>query len=187
VRRCDQRSNRGMSVKRRRPLRADARRRGEASVYGVTEGHRSQLPSRRLCPGCGAPRSHPRRRGSTPGSVLCPVRRHLCDVLGVRCVMGSRTPTPAPGAPGVNRITRRPSDSCTPPRRLPTPHPSISPAGQPPSSFAGQAYRPRESVWRDRLLGPAVLRPARPESSSVPSAAAGTPAVPPQRRHLRRR
>src|SRR5690349_14772780 len=38
-------------------------------------------------------------RGSAPGSVPCPVRRHLCAVLGVRCALGNRTPAPALGAP----------------------------------------------------------------------------------------
>jgi hypothetical protein len=71
------------------------------------------------------PQSRPRRRGPALGGVLCPVRRHLCRVLGMRCVSGNRTPAPAPGAPGVNRITRRLSGLRTPPRRLPAPRRSV--------------------------------------------------------------
>lgn len=70
---------------------------------------------------CGSPLSRPHRRGSAPGGVPCPVRRHLCAVLGMRCIPGNRTPAPALGAQGVSRIARRLAGTCTPPRRLPAP------------------------------------------------------------------
>lgn len=38
---------------------------------------------------CGSPLSRPHRRGSAPGGVPCPVRRHLCAVLGMRCMPGN--------------------------------------------------------------------------------------------------
>lgn len=125
--------------------------------------------------GRGVPHSRPRRRGSALGSVPCPVRRHLCSVLGMRCMPGSRTPAPALGAPrkepiyppALGSVHASTSATCSA---------SLNRVGRPPSWSAGSACRPHVAAGRGRPPGVAGRPPAAPGPSSVRSAAAGIPA-----------
>lgn len=132
----------------------------------------------------GVPLSRPRRRGSTRGCVPCTVPGHLCEVLGLRCVLRSRTSAPALGVPGgesdypptLGFVHASTPATCSPFR-------AVSPAAQPPSWSAESACRSRAAAGQGHRLGCAAQPPTGRRSSSVRSVAGAMLAAP---RRLRR-